>query len=154
MAAKTKAGKGGMRLARAMPGKRGAARKGFKLGARRTKRNPYLQAVLRNERTQSRLRDGAKSAGAAYARMTRRGGGAEAALDDRRTRRDLRRAISSFRGAAESARQEKIRRRRRVAARVALPAAAVGGAGVAAAFKKRSAGSDAQAPQQRAPAAA
>lgn len=152
--AKTKAGKGGMRLARALPGKRRATRSGFTLGARRTKRNPYVQAVLRNERTRNRLSDGARSAGAAYARVTRRGDGAEAALDDRRTRRELQRAISAFRGAAETARREKVRRRRRAAARVALPAAALGGAGVLAAARKRSGGSDSQAPAQRPQAAA
>ncbi|MBA3371575.1 MAG: hypothetical protein H0T96_09030 [Thermoleophilaceae bacterium] len=129
MAVKRKAAKGGLKAARAMPGKRAAGRRGVKLGARAAKRNAYLQAVLHNERVHERVRTGVGSARAAYGRVSRRGKGADDLVADRRARRDFGRALVAFQEAVAAIRGAKVRRRRRIGVRAILPVMAIGGAG-------------------------
>ncbi len=132
MATKRKAAKGGLKAAKAMPGKRSAVRGAAKLGARAAKRNAYLQAVLHDERFHERVRTGIGSARAAYGRVSRRGKGAEDLFADRKARRDLGRALVAFQEAAAAVRGAKVRRRRRIGVRVIVPVVAIGGAGAVA----------------------
>lgn len=125
MAAKRKAAKGSLKAAKAMPGKRSAARGGAKLGARAAKRNASLQEVLHNDRVHECVRTGFRSARAAYGRVSRRGKGASDLLDDPKARRDLRRALVAFQEAAGAISGAKVRRRRRIV----VPLVAIGGAG-------------------------
>lgn len=131
MAAKGKGAKAGMKMTKAMPGKRSGVRLGAKAGARTAKRNPYLQELIQNERVRERLRTGVSSTRAAYARISRRGKGAE----DRKFRRELTRAIASFQEAAATVRGAKKKRRRRIGAQTLVPVLAVGGVGALAANK-------------------
>ncbi len=129
MAAKQKAAKGGVKVARAMPGKRSAVRGGAKLGARAVKRNAYLQTVLHNDRVHERARAGIGSARAAFGRVSRRGKGAEDLFVDRKARRNLGRSLVAFQEAAAVIRGAKVRRRRRIGVRAVVPVIAIGGAG-------------------------
>lgn len=129
MAAKQKAAKGGLKAARALPGKGAAGRRGAKLGARAAKRNAYVQAVLHNDRVHERVRTGIHSARAAYGRVSRRGKGAADLFMDRRARRDLGRGLVAFQEAAAVIRGAKRRRRRRISVRAVVPVIAIGGAG-------------------------
>ncbi len=132
MAAKQKAAKGGLKVARVMPGKRSTARGGAKLGARAAKRNAYLQTVLHNDRVHERVRTGIGSARAAYGRVSRRGKGAEDLVADRKARRNLGQALVAFQEAAAVIRGAKVRRRRSIGARAIVPVIAVSGAGAVA----------------------
>lgn len=129
MGAKVKTAKVSMKAARAMPGKRTAARGGAKLGARAAKRNAYLLEVLQNHRLQERIRTGIGSARSAYRRVSRRGRGTTDLITDPKARRDIGRSVAAFQEAAAILRGARVRRRRRIRARVILALVAIGGAG-------------------------
>jgi len=129
MAMKLTAGKGGVKAARVMPGKRLAARGGVKLGARAAKRNAYLLEVLQNDRVRERVQTGIASARSAYGRVSRRGKGPSDLFTDPKARRDLRRSLAAFQEAAAATRGAKLRRRRRIGVRAGAAVAVVGLAG-------------------------
>lgn len=129
MAMKGKAAKGGLKAARATPGKRLAARGGAKLGARAAKRNAHLLDVLQNARFHDRVQTGFGSGRSAYRRTSRRGKGPTDLITDPKARRDLGRSLAAFQEAAATVRGAKVRRRRRIGLRVVAPLVAIGGAG-------------------------
>ncbi len=128
MAVKGKAAKGSLKAARAMPGKRSAARGGVKLGAQAA-RNAYLLEALQNKRVQNRIQTGIGSARSAYRRVSRRGKGPTDLITDPKARRDLGRSLAAFQEAAATIRGARVRRRRRIGVRVVAPLLAIGGAG-------------------------
>lgn len=136
MAVKGKAGKGGLKAVRAMPGKRASARGGAKAGARAARRNAYIEALIHNQQVHDRLQSGVGSIRAVYGRVLHRREGPHAVVYDRKSWRELRRAIVSFREAAATARRSKARKRRRIGARTVAVVVLVGGAGALALNKR------------------